>query len=54
MRPTCKAGLRGYMTAGRYIEEIVASPDNNILAFTVNLDTTQTISASMSWEMAAN
>ena len=25
----------GHETAGRYIEEIVASPDNNILAFTV-------------------
>lgn len=28
----------GYETAGRHIEEVVASPENNILAFTVKLD----------------
>ena len=28
----------GYETAGRHIEEIVASPENNILAFTVKMD----------------
>jgi hypothetical protein len=28
----------GYETVGRHIDEIVASPDNNIVAFTVKLD----------------